>query len=491
MEGNRRYNGSSKNFRQTENTGRGRSSGAKSGYDSKGRSQLADSKYGGMPGQGRNDRSIDESSQSSSWQGNGSKSRGADNGAENGNRAGYGRNDRVADSKDQGVGSKGRVAGAAVKYGGKPGFGRNDRGTGVGYEGISRPGSQNRGPGTATGYRSRTSSGGGSHSYGVEAEIGGRKKLKDNKTGAQPGFGSVRDTGIKSKAGLAGKSADHNKVKGFKGRNTEAGTGTGNNYNDIGWDSTDEMDTGFINDKLEGRNSVLEAIKSGRSINKLLVAKGLREGSIRQLVAMAREQGIIIQEVDKAALDSISSTHAHQGVIAFVAVKDYVEVDDILKFAEDKKEPPFIVILDEITDPHNLGSILRTADAAGAHGIIIPERRAVGLSAAVSKASAGAVEYVPVARVPNISRTIDYLKKLNIWIAGTDSSGGKSYFEHDLSGPCALVIGSEGKGMGKLIRDKCDLIVNIPMKGRISSLNAAVAGGIVMYEISRQRGRLR
>lgn len=241
-------------------------------------------------------------------------------------------------------------------------------------------------------------------------------------------------------------------------------------------------------DRLEGRNAVMEALKSGRSINKLLIAKGAVEGSIRQLVAIAREKGIIIQEAEKMALDRISSTQAHQGVIAFVAVKEYVEIDEILELADDRNEQPFIVILDEITDPHNFGSILRTADAAGAHGVVIPERRSAGLSAAVSKASAGAVEYVPVARVTNISRTIDYLKKRNIWVIGTDSSGGKPYYKYDLKGPCALVIGSEGMGMGKLIREKCDFVVSIPMKGKIGSLNAGVAAGIIMYEISRQRG---
>ena len=183
----------------------------------------------------------------------------------------------------------------------------------------------------------------------------------------------------------------------------------------------------------------------------------------------------------------MSSSHAHQGVIAFVSVKDYVDTDDILQAAEKKGEPPFIIILDEIMDANNLGSILRTSDAVGVHGVIIPKRRAVGLNPAVSKASAGAVEYVPVARVTNISQTIDYLKKKGIWVVGTDLSGEKAYYEADLKGPIALVVGSEGKGMGRLVKEKCDFIVKIPMKGNISSLNAAVAGAIVMYEIMRQR----
>lgn len=242
-------------------------------------------------------------------------------------------------------------------------------------------------------------------------------------------------------------------------------------------------------DRLEGRNPVLEALKSDRPINKIVVSKGDKEGSIRQLIALAREKGIVVQETDRSNLDKVSITHAHQGVIAYVAIKDYVEVDDILEAAASKGEPPFIIILDGITDPQNLGSILRTADAVGAHGVIIPKRRAVGLSSVVSKASAGAVEYVPVARVTNIAQTIEYLKKNNIWVIGTDQSGREAFYEADLKGALALVVGSEGEGMGKLVTEKCDIVVNIPMKGKISSLNAAVAGAIVMYEISRQRGK--
>lgn len=242
-------------------------------------------------------------------------------------------------------------------------------------------------------------------------------------------------------------------------------------------------------DKLEGRNSVLEALKSGRSINKIFVAKGDRDGSISQVIAMARQSHIIIQEIDRAKLDAMSMTHSHQGVIALTAAKDYVEVDDILASAVASGRPPFIIILDEITDSYNLGSILRTANAAGVHGVIIPKRRAVGLTSIVSKASAGAIEYVPVARVTNIVQTIENLKKQNIWVVGTDMSGEKPYFERDLTGAIALVIGSEGEGMGKLVRESCDFVVNIPMLGQISSLNAAVAGAIVTYEILRQRSK--
>lgn len=241
-------------------------------------------------------------------------------------------------------------------------------------------------------------------------------------------------------------------------------------------------------DKLEGRNSIMEALKANRTINKLFVAKGEREGSIRQIVAIARQKKIIVTEVEKNILDSMSSSKSHQGVIAFVAAKEYVEVDDILAAAQEKGQPPFIIILDEIADPHNFGAILRTADAVGAHGVIIPKRRAIGLTSTVSKASAGAIEYVPVSRVTNIAQTIDYLKKNNVWVVGTDATGDKAFYESDLKGPIALVVGSEGQGMGKLIREKCDFVVNIPMQGQISSLNASVAAAIVMYEILKQRG---
>lgn len=240
-------------------------------------------------------------------------------------------------------------------------------------------------------------------------------------------------------------------------------------------------------DILEGRNPVIEAIKAGRSINKILIAKGEREGSINYLAALASEKRIVVQEVDRAKLDKISVTGSHQGVIAYVSVKEYVEVDDILEIAGSKDEEPFILILDGITDAQNLGAILRTADACGVHGVIIPKRRAIGLTAAVARASAGAVEYVPVARVTNIAQTIEYLKKENIWVVGTDSSGDKSFQESDLRGPVAIVIGSEGEGMSRLVAEKCDFIVNIPMRGYINSLNSSVAAALVMYEVLRQR----
>jgi 23S rRNA (guanosine2251-2'-O)-methyltransferase len=237
---------------------------------------------------------------------------------------------------------------------------------------------------------------------------------------------------------------------------------------------------------IEGRNPVIEALKSGREIEKIFVQKGVGEGSIRQIIAIAREKKILIKEVDKAKLDGLSTTRNHQGVIASAALYKYYEVDDILNAAREKGEDPFIVILDEITDNNNLGSILRTADAAGVHGIIIPKRRAVGLTPAVAKISSGAIEYVPVAKVTNLNYTIEYLKKEGLWIAGA-SMEGETYYGKDMTGPIALVIGSEGEGLGRLIKENCDFMVSIPMKGRISSLNAAVSAAIILFEIQKQR----
>ncbi len=237
---------------------------------------------------------------------------------------------------------------------------------------------------------------------------------------------------------------------------------------------------------IEGRNPVLEALKSGREIDKLFVQKGGGEGSIRQIIAIAKEKRILIKEVDKAKLDGLSGTGNHQGVIASAALYKYSEVEDIIKAARDKGEDPFVVILDEITDNNNLGSILRTADAAGVHGVIIPKRRAVGLTPAVAKISAGAIEYVPVAKVTNINQTMEYLKKEGLWIAGAEMKG-ETYYKKDMKGPLALIIGSEGEGLSRLVKENCDLLVSIPMKGKISSLNAAVSAAIILFEIQKQR----
>lgn len=248
----------------------------------------------------------------------------------------------------------------------------------------------------------------------------------------------------------------------------------------------EEPDTDDSVNLIEGRNPVLEALKSGREIDKIFVQKGESVGSIRQIIAMARDKNILIKEVDKAKLDGLSTTRNHQGVIASAAMYKYYDVDEILQIAKDKGEDPFLIILDEITDNNNLGSVLRTADAAGVHGVIIPKRRSVALTPVVAKTSAGAVEYVPVAKVTNLNQTIDYLKKRGVWIAGADMKG-ETYYGKDLKGPMALVIGGEGEGLGRLIKENCDFLVSIPMKGRISSLNAAVSTAIIVYEIYKQR----
>ena len=244
--------------------------------------------------------------------------------------------------------------------------------------------------------------------------------------------------------------------------------------------------TEFNENQVEGRNAVLEVLKSGRDIDKIFVQSGNVEGMLRRIVAQAKESGIVVQETAKQKLDFISQTKNHQGIIALVSAHEYVEVKDILNIAKEKNEEPFLMILDGITDPHNFGAIMRTAEASGVHGIIIPKRRSVGLTATVSKTSAGAIEYMPVARVTNLARTIDDLKKSGVWITSADMQGN-DYFDASLNIPVAIVIGSEGDGISRLVKDKCDFTVSIPMYGKISSLNASVAAGLLMYEVVRQR----
>ena len=240
-------------------------------------------------------------------------------------------------------------------------------------------------------------------------------------------------------------------------------------------------------DVLVGRNAVTEALKSGRGINKLWIASGDREGSVAEIAALAKERGIVVQYVERAKIEALAGGHRHQGVLAYVAPVPYAELEDILKAEEAKGEAPFLVLLDELEDPHNLGALLRTADATGVHGILIPKRRSVSLNATVAKTSAGAVEYVPVARIGNIAQTLKKLKEKGFWVAGADMDGEKAYYEADLTGPLVLVVGSEGKGMSRLTKEACDFIVRMPMVGRINSLNASVAGSILMYESMRQR----
>ena len=238
---------------------------------------------------------------------------------------------------------------------------------------------------------------------------------------------------------------------------------------------------------LEGRNAVTEALSAGRTIDKLFVADGDTDRALGRICAMAKQAGAVVVPTDRRKLDYMSATGAHQGVIAMVAAHDYASIDDILKKAQDAGEPPLIVICDELSDPHNLGAIIRTAECAGAHGIIIPKRRSVGLTAVVGKASAGALEYMPVARVSNITAAIDTLKKAGVWIYGTAAEGSTTLYKADLKGAAAIVIGNEGEGMSRLVSERCDFKVSIPMKGSISSLNASAAAAIMLYEAVRQR----
>ena len=239
-------------------------------------------------------------------------------------------------------------------------------------------------------------------------------------------------------------------------------------------------------DVIAGRNAVSEAIRSGRPIDKILVARGDRSGAVVGILAKAREKQIPVKEADRTKLDFLSGSAPHQGIVALAAAKEYCTVEDILAYAQERGEPPFLVILDELEDPHNLGAIIRTAECTGVHGVIIPKRRSASLSYTVGKASAGAIEYMRVARVTNIANLIDELKERGVWIYGADMNG-TDYLQCDMSGACEIVIGNEGKGIARLVREKCDAIVSLPMKGHINSLNASVAAGILMYHALKGR----
>lgn len=238
---------------------------------------------------------------------------------------------------------------------------------------------------------------------------------------------------------------------------------------------------------IEGRNAVIEALRAGRAVDKVYIAKGETDATLGHIASAAREAGAVVVEADKRKLDAMSVTRAHQGVIALTSVKSYVSIDDILDFAKSRGEPPLLVICDEITDPHNLGAIIRTAECAGAHGIVIPKRRSAGLTAIVSKTSAGAVEYMAVSRVANITAAIKELKRKGVWIYGAASGGECVLWETDLTGPSALVIGSEGGGLSRLVEENCDFRIRIPMAGKITSLNASVSASIILYEALKQR----
>lgn len=239
-----------------------------------------------------------------------------------------------------------------------------------------------------------------------------------------------------------------------------------------------------------GKNSIAEALKAGRPINKIMFAQGLNQAIVKELSLLAKEQNIPYQFVERKKLDTLAESKNHQGIIALTGVKEYIEWEELLQIAGQKGEDPLLVILDNLEDPHNMGAILRTADAVGAHGLIIPKHRAVPLTAGVARASAGAVEHVPVARVTNLATTLEQLKEKGIWIVGTEAGADRYYFNADLKGPLAIVLGSEGKGMSRLVKEKCDFLVGIPMLGRVNSLNVSVAGALLLYEVIRQRGRL-
>ncbi|HIU36527.1 MAG TPA: 23S rRNA (guanosine(2251)-2'-O)-methyltransferase RlmB [Candidatus Fimenecus excrementigallinarum] len=239
-------------------------------------------------------------------------------------------------------------------------------------------------------------------------------------------------------------------------------------------------------DFIVGRNAVAEALRAGREIDTLYVLAGERVPAVRRLVSAARESGAVVKEVDRKKLDALSGGAVHQGVAALAAAHSYASLDDIFALARQRGEPPFVVVCDELEDPHNLGAVLRTAEAAGAHGVVVPKRRSAPLSATVAKTSAGALEYIPVARVPNLPAALDTLKANGCWVYGADMDG-TDYKQTDFSGGVALVVGAEGKGLGRLVREKCDAIVSLPMKGKINSLNASVAAGILLYEISAHR----
>lgn len=238
---------------------------------------------------------------------------------------------------------------------------------------------------------------------------------------------------------------------------------------------------------IEGRNAVIEALRAGTAIDKIYLAKGETDKTLGHIASRARDAGVVVVEADRRKLDAMSRTHAHQGVIALAAVREYVSVQSILDSAAAKGEPPLLVVCDEISDPHNLGAILRTAECAGAHGLIIPKRRSAGLTAIVGKTSAGAVSYLPVARVANLTSALKDLKKQGVWIFGTAAGAFTDLYSADLKGPAAIVIGSEGDGMSRLVAENCDFLVSIPMKGHISSLNASAAAAILLYEAVRQR----
>lgn len=242
------------------------------------------------------------------------------------------------------------------------------------------------------------------------------------------------------------------------------------------------------NDLIEGRNAVTEALRAGRPIDKIYIAKGETDRALGHIAGRARDAGVAVVDCDRRKLDAMSATKAHQGVIAVCALREYSSVEDMLELARERGEPPFIILCDEISDPHNLGAVIRTAECVGAHGVIIPKHRSAGMTAVVGKTSAGAAEHLPLARVGNLVSAMEELKAAGLWIYGAAAGGQSRLWETDLSGPVCLVIGSEGGGLSRLVAEKCDFLVSIPMRGRVESLNASVAASVLMYEVLRQRG---
>lgn len=282
---------------------------------------------------------------------------------------------------------------------------------------------------------------------------------------------------------MAERRQQSRKPRDFKGRDKKADTFKAQDKKpqQVPQSAVEEVSGEMI----AGKNPVLEALRAGREINKLWIAEGVKKTGVQELMDLAKEQGVLVQFVPKQKIDKLAENH--QGIVASVAAYDYAQLDDLFDAAKTKNEDPFFLILDELEDPHNLGSIMRTADAIGAHGIIIPKRRAVGLTAVVAKASTGAIEHVPVVRVTNLAQTVDELKERGVWIAGTDAKGSADYRKMDATLPLALIIGSEGKGMSRLLKDKCDFLYHLPMVGHVTSLNASVAAALLMYEVYRKR----
>jgi 23S rRNA (guanosine2251-2'-O)-methyltransferase len=326
----------------------------------------------------------------------------------------------------------------------------------------------------------------------TKSKTGSRDKFKQGgKDKFKAGAREKGNTGTRERsgAGARDRSAAGTRERSAAGARERSAAGARENA--VARKSDDAIRETNIQEKseqLEGRHPVIEALKSGRELNKILLSEGVEGGSANEILSRARDAGIIVQRVPKDKLDSIAVTRNHQGVVAYLAAKEYIDLDVILEEANRSPRPGLIVVLDEIEDPFNLGSVLRSANGAGAHGVVIPKRRAVALTATVAKASAGAIEHIPVARVTNISQTLDNLKKAGYWIVGTDVDSPELYYQADLTGPIVLVIGNEGKGLGEAVKKRCDFLVRLPMIGKVQSLNAGVAAGILLYDVIRQRG---